>query len=89
MIAALLGDKRQDRDAWIGLSDIETEGQFVFVDGVSSTNENTGWAPGEPNDVGKNEDCAHLHLSDPNHPINTANDYPCSRNAFALCEKPI
>ena len=80
-----MGSNRED--AWIGLSDIETEGSFVFLDGVVSTASNTGWAPEEPNDGGQNEDCAHLNWMDPNHPHNSANDYQCHFPAFALCEK--
>ena len=72
-------------DAWIGLSDIETEGLFVFLDGVVSTESNTGWGPSEPNDGGRNEDCVNLNWD--SLPHNSANDYICDIPAFALCEK--
>ena len=72
-------------DAWIGLSDIETEGSFVFLDGVVSTQSNTGWGPNEPNNENHGEDCVNINWID--HPPNTVNDYYCHLSAFALCEK--
>ncbi|XP_001623878.3 uncharacterized protein LOC5502715 [Nematostella vectensis] len=42
--------------SWVGLSDVTTEGQFVWADG-SPTNF-TNWAPNQPNDY-KNQDCVH------------------------------
>ena len=84
MIKVVLGDKGQD--AWIGLNDIETEGTFVYVDGVRATQQNAGWERGQPNNFGGNEDCAHVNRAGV--PDNTANDSPCSISAFALCEKP-
>ena len=72
-------------DAWIGLSDIGTEGLLVFLDGVVSTQSNTGWKPNEPNDGSQNEDCVHINW--PTHPHNSVNDRGCNNPAFALCEK--
>ena len=72
-------------DAWIGLTDIDREGSFVFLDGVVSTESNTGWAPNEPNNGNQNEDCVNLHWVDLS--PNLANDYFCNYSAFALCEK--
>ncbi len=40
---------------WIGLDDIEVEGDFRWDDG--STLRFTGWDPGQPDDAGGAEDC--------------------------------
>ena len=71
-------------DAWIGLSDIQNENRFVFIDGVAATTKNVGWKPGEPSGDG---DCVHINW--PGFPHNSANDYPCNSNAHALCEKAV
>ncbi|EDO26420.1 predicted protein [Nematostella vectensis] len=42
--------------SWVGLSDVTSEGRFVWADG-SPTNF-TNWAPNQPNDY-KNQDCVH------------------------------
>ena len=89
LIVALLGDKTKNHDAWIGLDDIHHEGKFTFLDGVASTDENTGWKANQPDNHHGIEDCVHLHWQDPNSLYNTANDLPCSDVAFALCEKPL
>jgi hypothetical protein len=53
----------QQRLLWIGLNDSAVEGTFQWVSGdpVSYLN----WAPGEPNDVGGNEDFVAIYY--PNH----------------------
>ena len=78
-----------NRQTWIGLSDIENEGTFIWIDGVASTAENVGWQRGEPNDGGSNsnEDC--VELNHPGHPKYTANDQTCSDSLRALCERPL
>ncbi|XP_063050305.1 asialoglycoprotein receptor 1-like [Engraulis encrasicolus] len=43
---------------WMGLSDIDTEGVWKWVDGTQLTS--GFWAPGEPNNVKGDEDCVHL-----------------------------
>ena len=74
-------------DAWIGASDIETEGRFVYLDGVTVTQQNIEWIKGQPDDAGGNEDCVHFNLYD--RPDNRANDYNCEKSIYALCEKRI
>lgn len=65
---------------WIGLSDIEQEGNFQWI-----TKEDVrygNWCPGEPNNAGDSgEDCVHLYTS-----TGCWNDLPCDfRNGF-ICE---
>ena len=60
------------------------------MDGVISTQENTAWFAGEPNDGGGplvSEDCVVINwIGQVN---NTANDFGCDSSAFALCEMPL
>jgi hypothetical protein len=44
-------------DVWIGLSDLATEGTFVWVDGRPLVYRN--WMPNEPNDALGQEDCVY------------------------------
>eukprot|EP01084_Bolivina_argentea_P258235 435281_1 len=44
---------------WIGLNDKDIEGQFRWIDGVTTSDYVQFWGAGEPNNVG-NEDCAFL-----------------------------
>lgn len=46
-----------DRAFWVGISDQETEGEWVWNDGRPL--EYDPWAGGEPNNAGSGEDCAH------------------------------
>lgn len=47
-----------DDQWWIGLDDVALEGEFTWTD--KSPLNYTGWAGGEPNDAGGNEDCVHI-----------------------------
>ena len=85
MIKSVLGAKGQV--AWIGASDIKTEGNFVYVDGVRATQQNTRWHTGQPDNARGIEDCVDINKA--GWPDNSANDESCAYRAFALCEKPI
>jgi hypothetical protein len=62
--------------AWIGLSDIATEGQFVTV--TAETGQ-TPWSAGEPNNAG-NEDCAIVKSN------GQLDDRPCGTGYRYICE---
>ncbi|XP_070539238.1 alpha-N-acetylgalactosamine-specific lectin-like [Ptychodera flava] len=66
---------------WIGLDDIDSEGNYVWADGSSLTYSN--WNSAQPDNYGNNEDCVHL--------ISNAdgkwNDLPCSNRISFICER--
>ncbi|XP_067088362.1 CD209 antigen-like protein C isoform X2 [Osmerus mordax] len=65
---------------WIGLTDQQTEGTWIWVDGTPLTT--TYWNSGEPNDVNGGEDCAMI--------LRVGwNDFPCGNRLSWICEKPI
>ncbi|XP_076874446.1 CD209 antigen-like protein D isoform X1 [Brachyhypopomus gauderio] len=69
--------------AWIGLTDTDSEGVWKWVDGTALT---TGyWSSGEPNSLVGDEDCV-VYDFGPNTTWNWA-DYPCTRNFIWICEK--
>ncbi|KAI4878037.1 hypothetical protein NFI96_028468, partial [Prochilodus magdalenae] len=64
-------------EAWIGLTDAETEGVWKWVDGSALTTE--FWFKGEPNDYGNNEDCTITgYINAGSSGVSTWADYPCS-----------
>uniref|UniRef100_A0A8C2PQ69 C-type lectin domain-containing protein n=1 Tax=Cyprinus carpio TaxID=7962 RepID=A0A8C2PQ69_CYPCA len=67
---------------WIGLSDIENEGNMTWVDNSAVNQE--FWLEEEPNNAGGNEDCIELM---PSETIKNWNDLPCSENRKGICEK--
>uniref|UniRef100_A0AAR2JL01 C-type lectin domain-containing protein n=1 Tax=Pygocentrus nattereri TaxID=42514 RepID=A0AAR2JL01_PYGNA len=76
-----IANKLGPDQAWIGLTDRDTEGVWKWVDGSGLTI--SFWMSGEPNNF-KDEDCAEiLGLSD----SKTWNDRPCSYKEGWICEK--
>ncbi|XP_010867500.4 CD209 antigen-like protein D isoform X2 [Esox lucius] len=71
---------------WIGLSDIETEGTWRWVDGTNLTT--AYWGGGEPNNLDEGEDCAVIY-HDFTDPVKKWNDTPCTRKLNWICEKVI
>ncbi|XP_057592068.1 mannose-binding protein C [Hippopotamus amphibius kiboko] len=67
-----------DEGAFLGITDEETEGQFVDLTGKRVTYQN--WHDGEPNNVNSQEHCVTL-LAD-----GTWNDNSCSSSFLAVCE---
>ena len=65
-------------EAFLGITDQETEGQFMDLTGSRVTYQN--WNDGEPNNASPGEHCATL-LSD-----GTWNDIACSASYLTVCE---
>ncbi|KTF93065.1 hypothetical protein cypCar_00014654 [Cyprinus carpio] len=69
--------------AWIGLSDIVSEGNLTWVDN-SPLNQGF-WFEGEPNDEDGNEDCVEIMAF--SSILDNWNDLPCSSKRKGICEK--
>ena len=68
------------QNVWIGLGrDPNVHSRWLWVDGSIATY--THWSPGEPNDSGGVEDCAHMFP-----PAGKWNDLACSSSLKYLCE---
>jgi hypothetical protein len=63
---------------WLGATDRELEGTFVWRDGRPVVY--SSWEAGEPNDLGGNEECVELRE------LGRWNDEECSRGRSFLCE---
>uniref|UniRef100_A0A7M4F5M9 C-type lectin domain-containing protein n=1 Tax=Crocodylus porosus TaxID=8502 RepID=A0A7M4F5M9_CROPO len=68
---------------WLGLTDLNTEGKWEWIDGTDYMNGFTFWKKGEPNDSGTHEDCAHLWT------LGEWNDVYCTYKCHYICEKPV
>ena len=70
---------------WLGLTDREREGRFVWVDGTTPDGHGFAhWHEGEPNDSGEaGEDCAVFYAGDESA---RWNDVFCEEHAGAVCE---
>ncbi|XP_026100742.1 CD209 antigen-like protein C [Carassius auratus] len=66
---------------WIGLTDVEEEDRWKWVDGSNSNITSGFWKSGEPNNQG-NEDCANTHSSG-------WFDTQCDSSVKWICEKSI
>ncbi len=66
---------------WIGLNDIDVEGEFVWSDGSSL--DYSSWNDGEPNDS-NGEDCAHISTWGDG----GWNDIPCDHAYPQVCQLP-
>ncbi|XP_058240731.1 CD209 antigen-like protein C isoform X1 [Hemibagrus wyckioides] len=74
-------------EAWIGLTDRVTEGEFKWVDDSPLTT--AFWWNGEPNDYEQNEDCAITNYRHAKYNISTWADYPCLYAVAGICEMKI
>uniref|UniRef100_A0A4X2JUS3 C-type lectin domain-containing protein n=2 Tax=Vombatus ursinus TaxID=29139 RepID=A0A4X2JUS3_VOMUR len=79
---AFLTQKASQKGSWIGLRDLDTEGEFTWVDGSPLTYSN--WSPGEPNNEGEGEDCVAMRAYN-----GRWNDAYCRGQQDSwICEKP-
>ncbi|KAM6984695.1 C-type mannose receptor 2-like [Aplochiton taeniatus] len=70
--------------AWVGLNDINAEGQYVWTD--RSLSDFLPWAPNQPDNWQGNEDC--MHVRGHNHPESgTLNDDFCTSTYDYICKK--
>ena len=67
---------------WIGLEDTVKEGDFRWVDDLTSPSF-TGWGSGQPSNFRGVEDCTHFSSS---YNYNW-NDRPCNDEIGSICEK--
>ena len=76
-LESLMGNKQW----WIGATDTQSEGDFVWMSGAPWSY--THWGDGEPNDYGNGEDCVGLKGSS----SGSWNDYPCDGySAWPFCQ---
>ncbi|XP_028576819.1 hepatic lectin-like isoform X1 [Podarcis muralis] len=68
---------------WIGLNDIDEEGEWRWIDGTNYLSSYKNWRQGQPSDYQNKEDCAEIHFS------GEWNDESCSTANFYICEKPL
>ncbi|KAL2097667.1 hypothetical protein ACEWY4_006874 [Coilia grayii] len=73
-----------NKEAWIGLSDINTEGEWRWVDGSPLITK--FWAKDQPNSYKGEQDCVKLWLTPP---LENWNDEKCSIIHTWICEKQI
>ncbi|KAJ8722470.1 hypothetical protein PYW07_003650 [Mythimna separata] len=69
--------------AFVGISDIITEGKFETIDGRLVSEVYNQWQRGDPNNLHGNEDCVHLTLS------GHLNDYSCDAESHFICKKSL
>ncbi|XP_019622934.1 PREDICTED: uncharacterized protein LOC109468989 isoform X2 [Branchiostoma belcheri] len=70
---------------WIGLEDRATENQFMYSDSTP-LGKFMKWAPGEPNDQGKDEDCVEMFPNGGGY--FRWNDESCCRDRHYICQAP-
>ena len=68
---------------FIGLTDADSEGSFVWVDGTPLVPEQSNWSVNEPNDSMMNEDCVVLSN------VGRWNDINCANLRPIICETPL
>ncbi|XP_028315752.1 C-type lectin domain family 4 member M-like isoform X2 [Gouania willdenowi] len=72
--------------AWVGMTDRDQEGTWLWVDGTAVSYDGLLWAPGQPDDSLGGEDCGELRKMTG---FNGLNDYGCNTMNVWICEKPL
>ncbi|KAJ8355152.1 hypothetical protein AAFF_G00090560 [Aldrovandia affinis] len=72
---------KRDYFYWIGLSDSETEGTFLWVDGTPLQEDKAFWRRGQPNDHDGSQDCVVTVRGQ-----SEWADGPCSSNLTSVCQ---
>lgn len=71
---------------WVGLHDLNTEKTWEWIDGGPTNNVTTDWWPGEPNSMGREEDCGNIIGLKPDEGKVLINDAPCRWSYYYMCE---
>ncbi|XP_030285845.1 CD209 antigen-like protein E isoform X2 [Sparus aurata] len=72
--------------AWVGMTDREEEGSWMWVDGTPVNKDRLQWAKGQPDGAYGGEDCGDLR-SVTN--FTGLNDYNCLARSSWICEKKV
>ncbi|XP_040564873.1 macrophage mannose receptor 1 [Lepeophtheirus salmonis] len=65
---------------FIGLNDIKTEGNYVWLDGITDKKEEIPWAPHQPDDKNSSQNCIVMDSS-----VETWNDVSCNEENRFFC----
>ncbi|XP_049428017.1 CD209 antigen-like protein E isoform X2 [Epinephelus fuscoguttatus] len=69
--------------AWVGMTDREKEGTWIWVDGTPVDKDGLNWAPGQPDGAFGGEDCGDIRtMTD----FIGLNDFNCSARSQWICE---
>ncbi|XP_062266236.1 C-type lectin domain family 4 member E-like [Platichthys flesus] len=83
---------KPEDEFWIGLTDSEEEGEWLWVDDTRLNASLTFWCEGEPNNLkGKNpdgEDCVTMWAEDKAKHLKTWIDQSCKSSLKSICENP-
>lgn len=66
---------------WVGLNDMEKEGQWTWINGHTSLPSEISWLSGQPN-IDETKNCGCVGYD------NKMRNKKCSSNYRGLCEKP-
>ncbi|XP_062575880.1 perlucin-like [Saccostrea cucullata] len=69
---------------WLGGTDIQIEGEWVWTGNVEAFGTYKNWSPGEPNNAGSNEHCLEMDMNG-NYQWNDNN---CQNRFNFICEIP-
>ena len=73
---------------WIGVNDIASEGNWLWVNGERASSSELIWRSGEPGG-GRNQNCVIVNGYPTTSDVGHAHDNPCAVSRRGLCEKQI